>query len=349
MNFIRPLPASGMPHIDPIHSRSTTPPIDPIPEPQPLPPFDDPDADVIICSCEGIKFRTYKSNLTQVSPVMKTMFTLPQSSAAAAEDMEDGVPVVRLEETWIVLDIVLRHCLPRSALSQPESLPLTMRVLNAAKKYEMDWTPAYVRVVFDSLLVKQPVHAYLLACLYCYRDEAQLAARACLRLPTSVIANTCLEEFEGVVSLSTLQGLIQYRLACREVVVNLLKSWKWMNHYSFKDSVSKSGGSAFWFSNSCCFVDSPAFDDPAGQPHRVQKWWARFMSYTRERAEDVGCEDVVVREQALKFFMTDGSNCSRCRSSSHESISAFTKLLSNAIQEGLRKVSGCSSVSMYIV
>ncbi len=271
------------------------------------------------------------------------MFTLPQSSAAVAEDMEDGVPVVRLEETWIVLDIVLRHCLPRSVRSQSESLPLTMRVLDAAKKYEMDWMPAYAQAAFDLLLAKQPVHAYFLAFLYCHRDEQQLAAQACLRQPMSVAVNTCLEEFEGLVPLSALQALIQYRLACRGVVVDLLKSWDPLQSWEIYAIAADDKCAQFWHNqyNRCCYKTSLLnIKDPAGKSHSVQQWWANFMTYTREKAEDMSCEDVVEEAPALQLFMTEGPQCSHCRSSAYDSISSFTKCLSTMIQKELLKVSG---------
>ena len=44
-------------------------------------PFDDPDADIVIRSAEGISFRLYKVILSKASSVFRDMFTLPDGQS----------------------------------------------------------------------------------------------------------------------------------------------------------------------------------------------------------------------------------------------------------------------------
>ena len=46
-------------------------------------PFDDPDADIVIRSAEGISFRLYKVILSKASSVFRDMFTLPDGQSQA--------------------------------------------------------------------------------------------------------------------------------------------------------------------------------------------------------------------------------------------------------------------------
>ncbi|THH00565.1 hypothetical protein EW026_g2000 [Hermanssonia centrifuga] len=141
-------------------------------------PFNDPDADIIICSSDGVKFRTFKSNLAQISLVFKTMFTLPQSSPHAdSEDYEDGIQVVRVSETAHVLNALLMICLPGAAHSDSKCVALAVEVLLAVRKYDMDSLLACAGIAFDDAMMEKPVLAYFLACQHGLEGKARDAAR----------------------------------------------------------------------------------------------------------------------------------------------------------------------------
>ena len=70
-------------------------------------PFDNPDADIILRSSDNVDFRMYKLDLRRCSPFFAAMFTLPQP-LSSAEQSEDGIPVIPMSESAVLLRILLR-------------------------------------------------------------------------------------------------------------------------------------------------------------------------------------------------------------------------------------------------
>ncbi len=305
-------------------------------------PFNDPDADIIICSSDGVKFRTFKSNLAQISLVFKTMFTLPQSSPHAdSEDYEDGIQVVRVSETAHVLNALLMICLPGAAHSDSKCVALAVEVLLAVRKYDMDSLLACAGIAFDDAMMEKPVLAYFLACQHGLEGKARDAARYCLRLPLSVIINTSFEGINEMKPLLTFQRLLQYHLACRDRLLSLISSWGWMMPMR-AELLGNTATTQFWFkmSNNCCWSESCRdFEDSAVSSYSVQKWWAKYIKSVRDRLEGGAWEGVVQEKDALRFFMAEGPDCRTCRSAAVDSISAFAKALSAEMTKVLDGVS----------
>ncbi|KAJ7801648.1 hypothetical protein B0H14DRAFT_2894775, partial [Mycena olivaceomarginata] len=80
----------------------------------PLAPFDDPGADVILRSSDGIDFHVYRVVLSLASPFFKEMFGLPQPS------FEPDVPTLPMVESAVVLDRTLRFWYPGA---EPIAIP----------------------------------------------------------------------------------------------------------------------------------------------------------------------------------------------------------------------------------
>ncbi|KAF7304124.1 hypothetical protein MIND_00644000 [Mycena indigotica] len=67
--------------------------------------FNDPSADVILISSDQVEFHLHRVVLGLVSPIFRTMFTLPQPQAPDAH--VKALPKVRMSESSAVLEHML--------------------------------------------------------------------------------------------------------------------------------------------------------------------------------------------------------------------------------------------------
>ncbi|ETW80406.1 hypothetical protein HETIRDRAFT_101564 [Heterobasidion irregulare TC 32-1] len=102
------------------------------------PPFDDTDADIVLRSSDDVDFYVHKWPLSRASSVFEDMFSIPSPNAPSnADDLKDGLPVVRVAEDYQTLDIVLRLCYPRDQQTLTLDVPSIRQLLPALEKYEM--------------------------------------------------------------------------------------------------------------------------------------------------------------------------------------------------------------------
>ena len=93
------------------------------------PPFDDPNADVVIRSSDGIDFHMFKAHLISASEVLNHLL----SSATANEDEHtDGVPIIPIYEPSPLLHGLLLHCNP-VGLRKLQDLGLKYEMLGVAR------------------------------------------------------------------------------------------------------------------------------------------------------------------------------------------------------------------------
>ena len=115
---------------------------------RPLPPFDNPAADIILRSSDGVNFHVHSIILAEASPVFADMLSIPQPantmSRIKSKGVSEGKPIVNLSEESQTLDRLLRLCYP---VRDPvlDTLSDVYPVLSAAMKYEMDAATALMR------------------------------------------------------------------------------------------------------------------------------------------------------------------------------------------------------------
>ena len=76
-------------------------------------PFDSPHAEVILHSSDGVNFRVWKVVLARVSPVFKSMFTLPTPQTEASQRHGSGdtdCQIVSMTEDAQAIRVLLRLC-----------------------------------------------------------------------------------------------------------------------------------------------------------------------------------------------------------------------------------------------
>lgn len=153
-------------------------------------PFDDTDADVILRSSDNVDFRVYKVFLSVGSPFFKDMFSLPQAATSAADkssETKDGLPVVQMSETAVILRMLLCMCYPMGAVEQPalDKLEEVDLLLDATMKYSVERVEKRVReaLISPKCMRGNEARAFAIACRHRLDAEAKAAARAALEVP----------------------------------------------------------------------------------------------------------------------------------------------------------------------
>ncbi|KAI0700117.1 hypothetical protein C8T65DRAFT_742183 [Cerioporus squamosus] len=146
----------------------------------PRPPFNNPAADTIIRSSDGVDFRVRSGIVAEASPIFSDMFALPLPDCTGvvdSPDFMDGKPVVAVQENSIALDRLLRLCYPTADPVLPEVKDVRT-VFAAALKYEMEEAIALMKSALLGFVDRQPLAVWATACEFRLEDEAKIAARA---------------------------------------------------------------------------------------------------------------------------------------------------------------------------
>ena len=156
--------------------------------------LDDPDADVIVRSCDLQEVRTLRVYLIKNSPVLHELIqsespviSFPRSPTSLHAG---ALPYIQLTERGTILSSLLSFILP-----VPFILPLTneeiMELLSAAQKYKMKSALAHIRAAVGSrdppfICQENAFQIYSLAQTYGLDQEVSRAARMALTFPMTI-------------------------------------------------------------------------------------------------------------------------------------------------------------------
>ena len=167
------------------------------------PLFDDPEADIILRSCDHCEFRVLKVYIVKVSPVLRDLI----QSQSALNSHDTGttatLPSIQLPDNGATLSSLLTFVLPMLPLP-PSTIEQTMTLLSAGQKYQMGSVLSHIRTVLSSqdppfVRPETAFQVYSLAQTYGLREEALQAAHSTLTFSFT------LEDLEG--ELSTIPGV----------------------------------------------------------------------------------------------------------------------------------------------
>jgi len=116
--------------------------------------IEDPDADVILCSCDHQEFRVLKLYIIKVSPVLRDLIQSASSSHDA--NTTTSLPSIQLSDTGVTLSSLLTFVLPVPPVI-PSTIEETMTLLSAAQKYQMDLVLSHIRTVVESRIRRSSV------------------------------------------------------------------------------------------------------------------------------------------------------------------------------------------------
>ena len=152
--------------------------------------LDDPEADIVLRSCDHREFRVLKLYIVKVSPVLCEQIRSTLDSYVAVADTSSSLPSIQLSDSGATLFSLLTFILPMIPVL-PSTTEQTMLLLSVAQKYQMNPILSHIR---DTIASQDPpfirsqtaFRVYSLAQAYELRQEVLDAARTTLTFPLTI-------------------------------------------------------------------------------------------------------------------------------------------------------------------
>jgi hypothetical protein len=226
--------------------------------------FNDPNADLVLRSCDSHTFRVLKLYIVRSSTVLGEMIRAASDTCGTenSTSAETLLPEVQLSDSGTILSCLLTFIFPEPFVI-PSSLEEKMELLSVAQKYMMNSVIDHIR---GSLSMQDPpfIHrgnaffAYSLAQRYRLRHEAIQAARLTLKFTLTI------EKFEDVMPGAHLHQLWNYHQRVQtQLKLDLPLSGAGTMLNYFKCSQNATTGPPRWvYSYIQSIAENPSFFDP---------------------------------------------------------------------------------------
>ena len=291
-------------------------------------PFDDPRADLVLRSSDGVNFRVFKIVLSLASSVFADMFTLP--SLPASQSSSDGPPVVQLPEDAETLDMALRHCYPIRSPDVVKQRDARI-LLEFSRKYQVDlMEPSLTRFLTDAI-ERDPVGVYALAAAYECRDIAEKALQWSLRLPMYLLHSPELQ----YCTTEQYQVLIHYHISCGRAASAVSTKRKWIPAESKLTTTSARGND---FGCSTCIMPDIIQDrHSSSQFFKPTRYGPRYLWNYLQRSALVLAHHPNADAVAAEAFVLKDIDCPQCspnkRREMLECSRAFVAEIRRAIEQ----------------
>jgi hypothetical protein len=187
------------------------------------PPFNDPDADVVLCTADNVHFRVYKLLLSLASPVFKDMFRLPQPSRSEPGSTdESGRPIIPVAENRNTTEMMLRFCYPSTGSVTLDNFEDIQAVLAVMTKYDMQDGVARVQsqLADSDLVTEEPLRVFAISYRYRLADTARLAMKASIH--HTLISGLDSSELDHIPA-SGLSQYLKYRTQCAVEIARVVR------------------------------------------------------------------------------------------------------------------------------
>lgn len=294
-------------------------------------PFDHAQADIILRSSDNVDFCVFKLFLSLASSFFETAFSLPQPTSQV-EEVEDGLPIVPVAEDSKTLDAFLRFCYPCTLAEDPVLTDFRdiLNVLEASKKYTLDAIEkAILKTLFQpSVLEKDSLRCFAIACRAHLPDEGRLAARYSLREP---LIPEWFEEIKLLTSTDLLM-LLRYHQECAKEVQILRWDLSWIKQKYPEWTVIP-----WMFGRSCgCPKSTTGTYMPLGRAPVL--WWENFMNQAFTSLSDKPFPDTVREEVEKAISWHDHHSCQYCAPLIPAGMREFGTLFADKVDELLSTV-----------
>ncbi|CAL1695988.1 unnamed protein product [Somion occarium] len=139
------------------------------------PSFTFEDADVVLCSKDGISFQVFRICLRLSSGWFRSLYTLPQNEASSSTE------TIYMDESSDTLAILLSIAHGQD-VPQLKDMDEVESAIHAAEKYDMPGVLNYIRQGLLRFAEQHPVRVYALACRWGWIDEAKVASTHTVKL-----------------------------------------------------------------------------------------------------------------------------------------------------------------------
>jgi len=321
--------------------------------------------DVILRSSDNVDFYVMKSFLAFSSPeVFGGMFTLPQTQPDIPSP--SGLNIVPVTEDSKALRILLLYCYPLDQQDDEfNNVGDIARAISAARKYAMDFTEKKIEKMLSSktssLLDKNPLHVYAVACRYGLEKLGRAAARKTLEIPPSHLFPS--PELNHITGMDMYQ-LTKFRHRCVEAI------WNWYfhsetEHIMVEDTpVGPMPVSYVWFTSkyhenasdrTCSFITTtivrlddwnycPTYEGECCEIYATP-WWSAYFVALMRAIELCPSRKTVFNFSEEKYYkaLTAASSCTLCRPDAARQLEAFRKDFAADIDRIVKEVKLCQA------
>ncbi|KAH9975843.1 hypothetical protein BGW80DRAFT_1294842 [Lactifluus volemus] len=301
-------------------------------------PFDDPRADIVLRSSDGVYFRVFKIILSLASPIFTDMFSIP---LPASEELHAGCPVVALSEDSKSVDFVLRHLYP---VKTPTDVRTDIKLSDVnilvefSRKYQVDaLEPTVTRYLMDAI-EDDPVGVYAIAITYKHKGVATRAARSTLKLSISLLHKSLYLHY---VTIELYVKLFQYHTACGMAASAVASERTWLPRWEEKGKKLTSSRANGLNCSSCATLD--LIGGRTGQPlgktttnkRRYGPWWLWDYLF---RSMSVLIHQPNVEAVTTTDFVLKSLDCSSCPSGTRRDLLELTQIFGTEIRKAIEQV-----------
>jgi len=289
------------------------------------------ESDFILVTVDSIYFYVHKLLLSLVSPVFKSMFTLPPDES---QEVYDGRPCVKLADTSKSLLLLLSWCDPR-CVARSVDLDDLQLALELADKYGMETVMKHLEtsmIGMKDTISARPVVMYAIAARFRLENLAHAAAKVTLKTTFEELATTFIPETRHITGLCFI-SLLKYHRACATEAVNAAKNFDWLR---------RDNQDVIFFTFSCPRGNSCSTTERANQLWK--SWWLKYMDAVAvllAAAPSSSVSDI----EFIANFNTEISKggCQPCCQGGHKKLAVFAKKMSKEIKTRISSVKDISS------
>lgn len=289
-------------------------------------PFEDPDADIILRSCDDVDFRAFKFILSKASPVFMGMLSLdtPAQLDTSGPDYREGLSVVRLQEKSKTVEHVLRltNPVPPQNISGLQELH---EVTEALLKYDMPVRPYNLHYLLMSLLDKEhPLSVFAVSYRLGEVEAVRAAAKRWLQQPYQPAkADDLMNSLLSGIPATVLFHLDQYRRNSLAAVLSVFRDLRWL---AFKPTAPQAH---------TCKPQEYLSDHVKGDKNTKQ-WIIHYLSRVEREMHQCLSPSVALRNHLKPSGVR--ISCAECRSEMARSEADVVNVMAETIEKVLAEV-----------
>lgn len=163
-------------------------------------------ADVVLVSCDNIRFHAHKVILSLASPVFKDMFLIAQPPA------DGSIPAIPMDEDGQTIGKILRFCYPTKDPSFKDISEMYHVLVTMARKYLMEDVALRTRTELHRFCESgtKPLQVFAIAYAMGWKQEAAAAAETAIQRPLLSLEDDDIPELDILESPRIIFRLLRF-------------------------------------------------------------------------------------------------------------------------------------------
>lgn len=163
-------------------------------------------ADVVLVSCDNIRFHAHKIILSLASPVFKDMFLIAQPPA------DGSIPEIPMDEDGQTIGKILRFCYPTKDPSFKDISEMYHVLVTMARKYLMEDVALRTRSELHRFCESgtKPLQVFAIAYAMGWKQEAAVAAEKAIQRPLLTLEDDDIPELDILESPRIIFRLLRF-------------------------------------------------------------------------------------------------------------------------------------------